>query len=361
MNKKIILTIIGIIIIIVMAIIMTKTMTKRNKNTNDENNISLNMDINVLMKDIDKLNILVDEYYMNTFDKDDIYISYYSYLSTKSLKKRTIKDLEQGGYDVPKSLANATIHFVKPKSLKPYLKDGISDTELEVLTVYTAVDTKDGVYISSKFDKGGLISKANYQKFLSEHNWELGENKTPKKGENEYKAIIGAVLEKNTTLKDGNVKYIKHNDKYAIAVISKKDEPSYIKEYALKKENGKWDIIIDNLEKVKQAKYINYNYTDFNLNLLPIYEVSDYKNISSDGTKALEVFIENGYATKDDSIAYYCGAGKFSYIELSSGKKILCYAKSDGLNDIYEVDNIKMASSKMTEIDKNAPIFILNF
>lgn len=364
-NKKYgILIIIGIIIAITVFLLIKSNGTTNNDSTNN-NEVTTNKKIEItpeISKLIKKLNEVLDMYYMNTFDANDIYISSYSYLMTVSGKEILINDLETADYEVPEELKNTTIHFVKPRSLKPYLDDKISDEDLEILTVYTAIPTNDGVFISSNFDEGGIISDEQYKQFILDNSWAKGEVKAVEKDTPEYNAITKSIVESAPLLKDGNIKHIVANDKYVVVVISQKSDPAIIKQYALQKqEDSTYSILFDNLSSVDAIKYINYNYTDFDLGILPLYKLSEFDDISSDLTKTVAQLIDNGDVDAKDKITYKCTAGNFSYIEFGSNLKLLLHLNNNSELDLFEVDNFKTALSKMLELSENPPAFILNF
>ena len=314
-----------------------------------------------IKEDIKKLNLVLDDYYMQTWS-DNKFLSFFSYFSNYDKSEVKIEDIEKAmKYELPKSLSSVNIHFVKPLSLKPYMQDKISDKDLEILTVYSALPVKDGIYISSKFDEGKVISDDEYKKFVLEHSWEHGKIRTPDKQSEEYKNILLAVENKDINLKDGNVKYIACDDKYAIVVISNKYDGGYIKEFALEKKDNKYEIIVDELETVDSKIFINYAYTDFNLDMLPLYEIIKYKDISSDVSSYVKAFKESKDLGENEELTYGARAGNFAYLEFKSGLKMLVYTDNEGISNIYEVDNYKTAISQMTKLEQNPPVFILNF
>lgn len=342
-----------------------------NKNNDDNKSTSNVQDISNLKtvkldeevkKNIKELNENLDNYYMQNWDNNK-FISFYSYFSTYDEVEVEFENIAKDmGYTIPDSLKEVVIHFVKPKSLKPYLNDKISDEDLEILTVYTALPVEDGVYISSKFDEGGVISNEDYKKFVLEHSWEHGEIKTPDKNSEEYKEILSTIGTNYPEVKDGNVKYIACDDKYAIIVISSLQDPSCIREMALQKdENGQYNVIVDELEKVDSRIFVNYAYTDFNLNMLPIYEISSYPNISNDVTPYITAFKESGDLGENEELTYGCTGGNFAYLEFKSGLKMLVHTNVDGVSNIYQVDDYKEAISQMVQLEENPPVFILNF
>lgn len=314
------------------------------------------------IKGIKELNEKLDEYYMKMWDSSK-FISSYSYFTKYNGEEVKISDIEESlDYSFPKELKDTSFHFLKPKDLKPFLNDKISNEDQEILTVYTAIPIEEGVFISSKYDEGGILSNEEYKNLVMSQSWVHGDIKNPIPDDIEYKEIVKATIEKDSVLKDGNVKHLAHDDKYGIIVMSSKVDPAYIKQYALEKNKDKgWKIIVEDLEMVDSRIFVNYAYTDFELGLLPKYEISEYKNISSKLDSVINQLKSSGDLDNSEKPIYSCTAGNFTYIEYESGLKTLLYKQSKGTTDIFEVDNFKTALSKMIELEKNAPIFILNF
>ncbi len=356
-NKKNSIIILSIVIVLVAIISIVYVYINKNKNNNT--NITLQQ---TTLDNLNEFNQKLDQYYIDTWNENK-FLSSYSYLVKNNGEEVTIQDIEEVlGYTVPEELKNVSLHFVKPKSLKPYLGDKIIDDDPEILTVYSALPVENGMYVSSTFDEGGFISEKDYKQFVTEHSWVHGEVRTPNKDDKEYIQILEAVQQKDNLLQDGNVKHIACDDKYAMIVISSKDDPAYLKQYALQKnENNGYDIIVEGLEGLDNKIFINYAYTDFELSLLPLYEIYNYENISSSLDYVVKNLKESGELDNNEELTYSCGAGNFIYLEFKSNLKMLLYINQEGLMDIYEVDNFKTALSQMLKLETNPPAFILNF
>ncbi len=345
-NKKNIIFIIAILILFIGSFALY-TFTKYNSNSD---------------KDLKAFNEKLDEYYIKTWDQNK-FLSSYSYFVKNDGTEVTLKDIKKSlGYKIPKNFKNVVLHFVKPKTLKPYLKEKISDKDLEILTVYSALPVDGGMYISSKFDEGGILSDSEYKSFVMDNSWLHGEIRTPLKEDEEYKEIIKSIEQKDDLLKDGNVKHIACDDKYAMVVISSKNDPAYIKQYGLEKDDsGKYKVIIEELEKRDSKIFVNYAYTDFNLDLLPLYEIHLYSNISSHQEHIVQKLKQQGSINQNEELTYACGAGNFIYLEFKSKTKILLHSNEQMILDVYEVDNFKTALSQMLKLEKSPPAFILKF
>lgn len=360
-NKNIKITIIAIIVLVIG--IISYISLNNNKSNNYLNNLNLDSDL-VLTDDlIEKINILnsaADEYYLYAWQEEK-FLSIASYFTKQDNTLVTVEDIENLLYiDIAEELNNVSFHYIKPADVLELLPGSILEEDLEIITVFTAVPLENGVYLSSKYDEGGILTSEQYRQLVLNHYFEHGDIINPTKNDKEYSELVELVEAEDPELIGGNVKYIAYDDKYAALVISTNTNPSYSKEFAFEKNNGAWEIIISNLESKQDSKLtVNYSFTDFNLALLPIYEISSFE-IISDLTPYLDLILENGFLI-DEEIVYSSGAGKFSYFESSEGTKILAYLQDGSNLVIYEIDNYKEGISLMAQLEENPPVFILHF
>lgn len=358
---------IGAVVIIIIIAIGTVFLLNKNlkKNKTDFDNNATTDLTKELINEIGILNEKATEYYLSNYDNEK-FISYYSYLTKISGAEATIDDVvEKTGYKLPERLKDTAIHLVKPKSLKGYNNVVINEVDkqdnLEILTVYTAVPVETGIFISSVYDKGGILTNEEYKDFVIKHSPIKGEIKNPAFDSQTYKDIIETVGGKDGNLKDGNVKHLASNDKYAVIVISDSKNPAYIKEYALQNTEGKWEIILEGLEaKEKIIVTVNTQYPDFELALLPVYNISSYGEITSDLQELIKTMKQADKIAKDEELSYSCMAGNFAYLEFKSGIKAVCYFNS-GKIDVYPVEDYIAAIKKMLELEENPPVFIIKF
>lgn len=358
-SKKPLITFILLIAILTSVVMFKSTNGGNNKiEVNASNKIKIDDET---LNQIKELNEKLDKYWLEGWN-DNKFLSFYSYIANYDEKELTLEDFEKYmNYEIPKNLKNINVHLVKPKSLKPYLNENILDDGLEILTMFTAVPTKDGVYISSKLDKGGIITDAQYKEFVLNHSWIHGDVITPEKDSTQYKQILDAVAKKDENLKNGNVKYIACDEKYANIVISSANDPYYLKEFNLERKEEGYEVIVEELEQFDDKIYSNYAYTDFNLDLLPKYEIEAYAPIDPDySSSILEGLVEKNYVDKDEKLSYFCGYGNFIYMEFETGRKLLLN-NNNSTFDVTEVDNFKTALAQMLKIEQNPPIFILKF
>lgn len=365
-NSKLIFSIILIILVLSTLFLASKFLNKNN-NENIHSNESNTSVANIDKDSINKLNEIADFYYIQNFNKE-FFVSQFGYLIKKDKTEATVQDIaEFSNYDLPEELKNTVIHFVQPKRFLKYpsikIKEQEGELDLDVLTVYTAVPLEDGsVYISSKYDEGGILNAKEYKEFILESSPINGEIVNPKPNSSLYKEIRKAVEEEDRDVLGGNIKYLCADNKYAFVVISSGEDTANIKSFLLENNNKKWEVARKNLEKNVKYKYtINVNYPNFNLDMLPIYNLAEF-NPSSDASSVVERLKKQGNIKEDDSVIYSCVAGKFAYIELKLGDKILVFSNSNNELEAFIFNNYLDALKKMVELDsENPPTFIINF
>lgn len=331
---------------------------------NNQNNIKLSKEE---QEEITKLNELTDNYYMENFDEYQ-FVSQFSYLMRKDKSEVTIEEVAKFyDYELKKGFEHIAIHFVKPKvflnypSIKIKKKEGPND--LEVLTVYTAIPLTNGdIFISSKYDKGGILKSSEYQKFVLESSPVHGQIMNPKPEEELYKNIRQAIEQENQEMIEGNIKYLTCDNKYSFVVMSTKKDPAIIKSFLLENKNGKWSTVLKDLEQnPKYRIFTNIKYPDFNLDMLPIYNLAEFEIISN-LDNLINQLKSQGKIKNSSKATYSCATGNFAYIELDTGEKMLVYVNSNNITDAYKVKDYYEALKKMISLDSiNPPTFIVNF
>lgn len=341
-------------------------------NSNNSNNSIANIPENLIPEltdeiilEIDNFNYKLDEFYITTWN-DNRYLSRDSYLVTNNFAKIIPQDVSETlNLEIPEVLSDMQIHFAIPKDLLPYLEGKINEEDLSILTVYTAVFTEDGVYISSKYDEGGIISFEEYQEFINNHSWENGDINILTSAEHSenanYLNIVQALVADDPTLEGLDVKYLAHDTKDAIIIIGSPTISTDIRQYALEKnESGAWQIAVDELEGLDPYIYVNYYSTNFNLALLPNYVLANHMTTSL-VESLIEALLENGSISEDDVITYVCASGNFTYFMFENGTKLVTHLNSTGDTDLYYVDTYMDALQLMSELESNPPTFIVKY
>ena len=288
-------------------------------------------------------------------------LSQYGFLYSLSKENVvSLSDIINEGYltaddDVAK---NTDVLLIRPADYNSVIG---SEGGEKALSVFTALNTKNGYFLAGVGVEPKMLTAQQYQQLVGIYSFEHGEIKNPKKGEDEYNAIIKAAGVSGNL----DVKHIACDDKYAVLVVGSIDDPTDIKEFAFLKENGSWGIIANDLATVANAKqYLNERYPDMELGLLPIYNIKDYGTIVTgfdDYVSSLESLgmIKSGDMKQG---AYECGAGNFVYIEpVATGKKLIGHINSQNKLEFFEATSLEDAISIMLQQEKNPPVFILKF
>ena len=140
-------------------------------------------------------------------------------------------------------------------------------------------------------------------------------------------------------------------------------EKNNIKQYVLTNKPGGWSVIMDGLESSLTPRYdVNRAYPDMELGLLPKYTIAEFGPIQTGFVKYEQSLISLGLITEDDMPEVYsCGAGKFAYIEMTSGKKLLGVVNDSNQLEFYEVGSTNEAISAMLQFQDVPPLFILHY
>lgn len=326
-----------------------------------------------LMAQIDNFNYKVDQFYSEMW-LEHKFLSKDSYLVKADLERVIVEEVldyfgesftEFEELELSEELLDMAIHFAIPKDLVPYLGEKISDEDLNILTVYTAVFTDEGVYISSKYDEGGVITEEEYRDLISAHSWNNGDinylTTIDDSKNQDYEDIIKVIVGQNPDLEGLDVKYLACDEKDAIIVVGSPTYSTDIRQYALSKneESGEWEILIDQLENLETNVYINYRETTFNLDLLPSYDLKSAEITSH--TILVDQLIAMGNLPDDTITVYACTTGSFGYYIFENEDILLTYTNSDGVVDLFIVDKYEYALEYMLELEENAPTYIIKY
>lgn len=312
---------------------------------------------------IDEMNKAAASYYSKNFKKIG-FLSVYGYLYNASTEEMVnISDIEESEkWTCPDEIKNETeFIYIKPEDLNEFENIVIENPNSKELELFTALITKDGVIISSENNKGGMIKSEEYKNLLLKYSFEHGSILNSTESDEQYTEILDAVIELEGD-KGFTVKHLACNDKYAAIVVGEKENPASITEYALQKIDDKWTIIVPNLEMTPVYKMaVNMLYPDFELGLLPIYNIASFGGIESQLDNVIES--AKGVEIVNDSdlpAVYSCASGHFVYFEFKSGKKLLGFVNDKRELKFYEVNDIKEAIQCMVGLEENPPVFILN-
>lgn len=333
------------------------TSTSNQSSTNDTQ-VQVNIPTDIiadltedLINQIENFDYKLDQFYSEMWLENQ-FLSKDSYLVKSNLEPITIQEVldyhgenftEFDDLELSDELLNMAIHFFIPKDLVPYLGSKINEQDLNILTVYTATFTENGVYISSKYDEGGFITNEEYINLIQEHSWNNGEidylTSIDDSENQDYKDIINIIISQFPELENLDVKYLACDDKDAVIVVGSTLYSNDIRQFALSKnsESEEWEILIDQLENLDSNIYINYKDTTFNLDLLPKYDLKNAEITSH--TVLIDQLMITEHLPSDTITIYACTAGDFGYYIFENNDILLTHINSDGVVDLYTFEN----------------------
>lgn len=254
----------------------------------------------------------------------------------------------------------ADILLIRPSDLAQFDSVELRNDTDTTLKPFTAYNSSEGYIISSYEDEGGILTMEEYRNLLGTYASDHGNIVSATEDDETYWDIVAATDFDDTHY---DIKYVAYDEKYAVAVIGGMTEKNNIKQYVLIKKPGGWSVIMDNLESSLTPRYdVNRSYPDMELGLLPMYTIAEFGTIKTGFVEYEQSLIELGLITEDDMPEVYsCGAGKFVYIEMTSGKKLLGVVNDSNQLEFYEVGSTNEAISAMLQFQETPPLFILHY
>lgn len=311
---------------------------------------------------IAQLNTAAKTYFENNRSKLlSVYGLMYSDEDSFTVSASTVA--KAAGVDVGEDIDDyADILMVRPSDLAKFDSLKISKERETSLKPFTAYNSSEGYIISSADDKGGVLTKDEYKKLLGTYATDHGSISNPDSKSELYLDIAASAA----TAFDENeydIKYLACDDMYAVVVIGGITEPNNIKEFVLVKKPGGWSVTLDGVESFTMPRQsVNDKIPDMELGLLPKYTIAAYGDIKSGFVEFEQSLIKLGMISEDDMPeTYSCGAGRFAYIELSSGKKLLGIVNSEKKLEFIQVGSTNEAIAAMLKVDEKPPAFILKY
>lgn len=306
------------------------------------------------------LNSAVKEYYKSG-SKSLLCMYGLMYSDVDNFTVSASKVLEKSGAQPIADIDNfADVLLIRPSDLSDYENAQLKNPDDTRLKPFTAYNSSIGYIISSHEDKGAILTTDEYRQLLGSYSSDHGQVQNPAPSTEDYLDISACVAPE-----DGNydIKYIACDEKYAIAVSGSLAHPQNIKQYLLLKKPGGWSVVMEGLESSLSPRYdINQVYPDMELGLLPKYTIAEYGEIKSGFPDFEQSLIKLGMITNEDMPEVYsCGTGRFAYIELTSGKKLLGIVNDQNKLEFYPVSNTNEAIAYMLKAQEKPPVFILHY
>lgn len=214
--------------------------------------------------------------------------------------------------------------------------------------IFTASKQPNGnkIMLSSSHGYAGAISEQDYRTLLKKYNQNHGNIVLPLPSSQEYQRILNFIRVYDGRYDGYFVRRLQTDEKYAVVVLSPQSNPLDIKEYILVNDNSFWEVAMSDLEKKLTPNVaVNQELPDFNLNLLPEFNVAALRNdLKADNSDVFASMVYNGLIESATQVSYSCGTAKFCYIVLYSGEKYLGIEK----NGIW---NVQLVNSNKTALD----------
>ncbi|MDO4300877.1 MAG: hypothetical protein Q4D26_05740 [Clostridia bacterium] len=350
-NRNILIAILVIIAVVVCGSIGYYVYRKSNitEITVGLSNIELNDELKANMKDLAGQ----AQAYFNENKDEMILTSQYGLLySYKNKTNVLMTDLAKDSGIDKNILKEMDILYIKPEDVN-YSKGA----ELEI---FVSVNSSSGYYVVSSAGDEIIFTEEEFKNLLMKYAPAHGDITNPLRGSEEHTAIITAAGLAGEGI---DIKHIACDTKYAVVVANEVKNPSNIREVALTNDEG-WKVVNSELA-VSKSSYIDINSVcpDMDLGLMPIYNIADFGAINtSDMDSIADSLIELNMMTEDDKKTMYAaGCGRFAYIQLYNGKRLIGYINDDRKLEFNEAEDINSTIAYMLQCQENPPVFIAKF
>lgn len=239
-------------------------------------------------------------------------------------------------------------------------------TDIEVsctnIGIFTAMKQPSGskIMICSPTEKVASISEENYTKLLKKYQNYHGAIHILSPQMDEYERILNFIRVYEGNYDKYYVRDIRLDEKYAVVTFSAQNSANNIKQYVLVNQDNFWEVVINDLHKQSNLHYaVNSVLPDFNLSLLPSYNIFFYKNdMKVDFSDILKNMIYHELIEQQSQVQYICSTTNYCYIVLYGGERYL----GKKLNDDWDIKKVKSAIDAVDSMkldNQNAPTFIV--
>lgn len=277
-----------------------------------------------------------------------------SYVSVNYLKNNGLLDESFSDF-------SCDILLLKGSDIAHYIDIDMPANSLNV-GVFTAMKQPSGdkIMICCPTEKIASISEQDYAKLLKQYENYHGNIDVLSPEIDEYERILNFIRVYEGNYDKYYVRDIRMDKKYAVVTFSTQNAPSNVKQYVLVNEDGFWEVAIDDLDKQSNLYYaVNSVLPDFNLSLLPPYNVYFYKNdMRAEFSDVLKNMVFYELIEQQSQVRYVCGTTNYCYIVLYGNEKYL----GKKINDDWDIKKVKSASDAIDSMrldNENAPTFIV--
>ena len=251
------------------------------------------------------------------------------------------------------------ILLLKGSDIAEYTDIDISHMDIGI---FTAMKQPSGnkMMICSPTEKVASISEENYKKLLKKYQNYHGAIHILSPQMDEYERILNFIRVYEGNYDKYYVRDIRLDSKYAVVTFSSQNSANNIKQYVLVNKDNFWEVAINDLHKQSNLHYaVNSVLPDFNLNLLPSYNIFFYKNdMKVDFSDILRNMIYHELIEQQSQVQYICSTTNYCYIVLYGGDRYL----GKKLNDDWDIRKVKSAIDAVDSMkldNQNAPTFIV--
>lgn len=313
-----------------------------------------------LKEQVKSVAVKADEYLQEN-RQEKILTSQYGLLYSYKNKANILPSDVNGDIKIPKNIINEMdILYVSPGDVSAIKEEPSFLLSSQSLAAFASVNTSSGYYIADSMGNETILTEGELKNLLLSYSTAHGNIINPPRDSEIHAAIINAA---GISGENFDIKHIACDDKYAVVVANDVNNPADIREIALVNNEG-WSVIGDELAKA-ESSYIDVNYAapDMDLGLMPVYNISDFDEIKTDEMQGIaDSLIGLGMMSEaDKETMYACGCGRFAYIQLENGKRLVGYVDDDGKLEFNEAEDITSVIAYMLSCQENPPVFIAKF
>jgi hypothetical protein len=250
--------------------------------------------------------------------------------------------------------------YLKTADLLEY--PSLTVTQSDELVIFASYETKDGFILSSAKNGGGLLPREDLRSVLAKYDNTHGAVKKVELGSDDYNQISALVGNMYSGSGSFDFRYLYRDGKYCVAVTSPKTDSVSISEHVLYYENDTWYMGFPNYEMFeKNRSVINSAFVDINLELVPGYNMTAFKNyLRSDYSEVIRAMKLNSLITEDDEpMVFQSGTDDFCYLESASGRKFVGNLPIDSAWDVKEITSYEQGAEYIKSLTNRPPLFIL--
>lgn len=197
--------------------------------------------------------------------------------------------------------------------------------------VFAAVKQNGKYLLASAKGKAGQITQSEYISLLSKYNQSHGSIGRLSSASAEYGRILNYICLYEGRFADFYVREIRKDNKYAVVTFSYTSNTANIKQYILKNDSGFWEVVYPNVQMdAYPINAINKLIPDFNVDVLPKYNLSAWRNlVTAEQGGAVAALFSKYYITSKSEIQYQCATANCAYFRLTDGSRYVAYSNGE--------------------------------